>query len=265
MKHYYRIGEIVELYGVGPDSLRYYEKLGILKPHRGENNYRMYHIHDLWRLNVIRDLRELGFSMAQIQEYLEHRSLDSTEELLTRELSVIEKRMRALENLKSNIEDRLDVLKEIRTQPLGVIEQKYIGRRHCYTIPSGYQIDEEMDMLIKQLVNKDPNKLYIIGNNRIGSVIPLSSARAGNYRDYSQVFIIEKSGDEVIPEGIYLTVSYDGSCARNETYIPALLSYAEEHGLTPAGPILELLLADIHQTDDVQECRTELQILCETC
>ena len=46
---------------------------------------------------------------------------------------------------------------------------------------------------------------------------------------------------------------------------PALLSYAEEHGLTPAGPILELLLADIHQTDDVQECRTELQILCETC
>ena len=128
--------------------------------------------------------------------------------------------MRALENLKSNIEDRLDVLKEIRTQPLGVIEQKYIGRRHCYTIPSGYQIDEEMDMLIKQLVNKDPDKLYIIGNNRIGSVIPLSSARAGNYRDYSQVFIIEKSGDEVIPEGIYLTVSYDGSCARMKLTSP---------------------------------------------
>ena len=61
MKHYYRIGEISRLYGVGPDSLRYYEELGILKPHRGENNYRMYHIHDLWRLNVIRDLRSLDF------------------------------------------------------------------------------------------------------------------------------------------------------------------------------------------------------------
>ena len=36
MKHYYRIGEISRLYGVGPDSLRYYEELGILKPHRGE-------------------------------------------------------------------------------------------------------------------------------------------------------------------------------------------------------------------------------------
>lgn len=137
--------------------------------------------------------------------------------------------------MKSNIEDRLDVLKEIRTQPLGVIEQKYIGRRHCYTIPSGYQIDEEMDMLIKQLVNKDPDKLYIIGNNRIGSVIPLSSARAGNYRDYSQVFIIEKSGDEVIPEGIYLTVSYDGSCARRNLHprSPFLCRRTRAHARRP--------------------------------
>ena len=104
MKHYYRIGEISRLYGVGPDSLRYYEELGILKPHRGENNYRMYHIHDLWRLNVIRDLRELGFSMAQIQDYLQNRTLSSTEELLTRELSVIQERVNKLEELKANID-----------------------------------------------------------------------------------------------------------------------------------------------------------------
>ena len=142
MKHYYRIGEISRLYGVGPDSLRYYEELGILKPHRGENNYRMYHIHDLWRLNVIRDLRELGFSMAQIQDYLQNRTLSSTEELLTRELSVIQERVNKLEELKANIEDRLQVLEEIQSQPLGVIEQKELKARRCYTIPSGYQIDE---------------------------------------------------------------------------------------------------------------------------
>lgn len=264
MKHYYRIGEISKLYGISPDSLRYYEELGILKPHRSENNYRMYHIHDLWRLNVIRDLRALGFSMAQIQDYLEHRSLTSTEDLLARELSVIEEKIVALEELKSNIHDRLNTLREIRTQPLGVIEKKWIEERRCYLIPSGYQIDEEMDMLIKQLINKNPDRLYIIGNNRIGSIIPLSSAQAGNYRSYTKVFIIDKSGDEVIPKGTYLTVSYDGSCAQNETYIPAMLSYAKEHHLTPQGPVLELLLSDIHQTDDTQECRTELQLLCKT-
>ena len=124
MKHYYRIGEISKLYNIGPDSLRYYEELGILKPHRGENNYRMYHIHDLWRLNVIRDLRELGFSMERIKEYLNNRSLASTEELLKEELEIIEEKMRSLNDLKSNIEDRLDTLKDTRRQPLGIIEKK---------------------------------------------------------------------------------------------------------------------------------------------
>ena len=93
MKHYYRIGEISSLYNISSDSLRYYEELGILKPKRGENNYRMYHIHDIWRLNVIRDLRELGFSMERIREYLNNRSLAGTEALLQEELTVIEEKM----------------------------------------------------------------------------------------------------------------------------------------------------------------------------
>jgi len=70
MKKYFKIGEIAKLYHIGTDSLRYYEKLGILTPKRSENDYRLYSLHDIWRLNVIRDLRNLDFSMEQIKDYL---------------------------------------------------------------------------------------------------------------------------------------------------------------------------------------------------
>ncbi|MDY5986410.1 MerR family transcriptional regulator [Sporofaciens sp. SGI.106] len=262
MKHYYRIGEISRLYNIGPDSLRYYEELGILKPHRGENNYRMYHIHDLWRLNVIRDLRELGFSMEKIKDYLNNRSLASTKAMLQEELDVINNKMQALADLKANIEDRLETLHDTMTQPLGIIEKKELPVRHCHTIHSGYKIDVEMDLLIKQLLNKDKDKLYIIGNNRIGSVIPLESAKQGLCRHYTDVFIIDKDGRDTIPGGIYLTVSYRGDCAQNAEYIPALFRYADEQGLTPEGPVLELLWTDIHQTDEEEEHVTELQVRC---
>ena len=43
-KEYYKIGEISTLYGIGADSLRYYEEIGILKPRRDSNGYRMYSI-----------------------------------------------------------------------------------------------------------------------------------------------------------------------------------------------------------------------------
>ena len=41
MKDYYKINEIARLYGIGQDSLRYYERLGLLSPRRDTNGYRL--------------------------------------------------------------------------------------------------------------------------------------------------------------------------------------------------------------------------------
>lgn len=263
MKHFYKIGEISKLYHIGTDSLRYYEELGILKPERDQNQYRIYHLHDLWRLNVIRDLRELGFPMERIKDYLNHRNLQVTEELLKEELDVIEEKMKKFRALKENINDRLNTLSEIKNQPMGVIEEKKLASRHCYMIHSGYKVDVEMDMLIKQLLNKNQEKLYIIGNNKIGSVIPLQSAVEGNCRDYQSVFIIDKDGEEILKGGIYLTVCYKGDCAQNKMYFQRLVEYAKVHNLKLKGPFLELLWADVHQTENEEDHITEIQILCE--
>ena len=77
MKNYYKINEISKLYNIGVDSIRYYEELGILHPKRASNGYRQYTTNDIHRLNVIRDLRSLGFSMQSIKAYLENQSISS--------------------------------------------------------------------------------------------------------------------------------------------------------------------------------------------
>ena len=46
-KDTFKIGELSKLFDIGVDSIRYYEKVGILHPVRNdENNYRMYTIDD---------------------------------------------------------------------------------------------------------------------------------------------------------------------------------------------------------------------------
>ena len=47
MKDYYKIGEISEMYDMSRDSLMYYEKLGIIKPTREDNGYRLYNVSDI--------------------------------------------------------------------------------------------------------------------------------------------------------------------------------------------------------------------------
>ena len=262
MKKYYHIGEISKLYHIGTDSLRYYESLGILSPIRSEKGYRLYSLNDLWRLNVIRDLRSLGFSMEQIKTYLNNRTVHSTEQLLTDELSVITEKLNTLTNLKENVEERLRTVQEAILQPIGEIRKVHLKRRYCHVIHSPYKTDEEMDMLIKQLLNKDEDRLYIIGNNRIGSSIPMESIEKKLFYDYRNVFIIDRNGKEYIEEGNYLTVCYKGKNKQNAVYIPKLLQYANEHHLKPSGPIRELLWIDIHQSNNTEEHITELQVRC---
>ena len=62
-KDTFKIGELSKLFDIGVDSIRYYEKVGILHPVRNdENNYRMYTIDDVRRLALIRELLGLSFS-----------------------------------------------------------------------------------------------------------------------------------------------------------------------------------------------------------
>ena len=93
MKDYYKIGEISKIYGIGRDSLMYYEDIGILKPFRDKNGYRMYKLSDIWRLNLIKELRSLNFPMKKIKEYLDDRNIESTKEILNKEIILIDEKI----------------------------------------------------------------------------------------------------------------------------------------------------------------------------
>ena len=78
MKRYYKIGEIAALYSVSPDSLRYYEEIGLLTPRRDANGYRMYSVGDIRTLNVLRELRSIGFPMKDIKAHLKDFDVQQT-------------------------------------------------------------------------------------------------------------------------------------------------------------------------------------------
>lgn len=260
MKQFFKINEISKLYNIGPDSLRYYEKLGLLAPKRGKNNYRLYTLDDLWRLNIIRDLRRLGFPMEKIREYMDNRSVENTRKLLTEELDAIHQQIQELNRLQKNVEERLLTLSGAEDQTLLKIRLQTFPDRYCHTLDIPYHTDEEMDLLVKQLLNKNTENLYIISNHNIGSFLPLEEITNGQYENYSGVFIIDNSGEHCLRGGTYLTFTYAGDYHQNTTYIPELLNYADGHGLVPDGTLLELIWVDNHQSADIREHITELQL-----
>ena len=70
----YMISAVAELYQLHPQTLRLYERQGLLKPSRSEGNTRLYTPEDLERLEVILTLtREMGVNLAGIEVILNMR------------------------------------------------------------------------------------------------------------------------------------------------------------------------------------------------
>ena len=70
----YTISAVAELFDVHPQTLRLYEREGLLKPSRSEGNTRLYTDDDIERLEVILSLtRELGVNLAGVEIILNMR------------------------------------------------------------------------------------------------------------------------------------------------------------------------------------------------
>src|SRR5260370_41735167 len=67
----YMISAVAELYKLHPQTLRLYERVGLLKPSRSQGNTRLYTDSDLERLGVILTLaRDMGVNLAGLENIL---------------------------------------------------------------------------------------------------------------------------------------------------------------------------------------------------
>lgn len=67
------ISAVAELFDIHPQTLRLYEREGLLRPSRTEGNTRLYTDEDLKQLQTILNLRELGVNLAGVDIILDMR------------------------------------------------------------------------------------------------------------------------------------------------------------------------------------------------
>ncbi len=73
-KKYHHISHVARVYNVHPQTLRLYEREGLLKPSRSEGNTRLYSDGDLIQLELILNLtRDLGVNLAGVEVVLNMR------------------------------------------------------------------------------------------------------------------------------------------------------------------------------------------------
>ncbi len=253
-KDAYTIGEIARIYHIGTDTIRYYERKGLLKPVRGENGYCYYSGQSIWRMNVIRNLRGLGFSVDRIRDYFQNRTARTTEALLREELSLIDARLDQLTRLRQSVLGQLEDLQAVRDIPLDEIRRQDLPPRRAFAIYRDYSRDEETDLLMKQLAEHGGGQVGLTGNQRLAVLI--SPEREGEV--FRGVLLFDPRGDQELPGGAYLSIFYRGP-TQSRRYLDCLRDRARARGLELAPPFLEIIWQDIHTAADPEEFISEVQ------
>lgn len=108
-----QIGQAAESTGVPPKTLRYYEDIGLIAPERTESGYRLYSASMLERIRFVIKAKQLGFTLNEIADVLalkddETEPCDHVSSLIEYRLADIEERLRALNQLKVELESVRD-------------------------------------------------------------------------------------------------------------------------------------------------------------
>ncbi|PJG59129.1 Zn(2+)-responsive transcriptional regulator [Aeromonas cavernicola] len=108
----YRIGELAKVCGVKADTLRFYEKNGLIAPSvRNESGYRLYSEQDKRRLEFIIRAKSVGFSLADIGELLDldtHKAKVTCQEVKAvadSKLAQVEQKLSELSRFRDNLRE----------------------------------------------------------------------------------------------------------------------------------------------------------------
>lgn len=104
-----KIGELASATGTKVETVRYYEKIGLLPPPaRTSANYRAYGAEHLARLSFIRRARDLGFTLEAVRELLtlsddKTQSCEAVDGIARVHLTEIDRKVRDLKALRSEL------------------------------------------------------------------------------------------------------------------------------------------------------------------
>ncbi len=66
-----QIGEVAERIGLSLRTIRYYEEVGLIRPSaRSQGGFRLYTDYDVSRLQLVKDMKPLGFSLDEMRDLL---------------------------------------------------------------------------------------------------------------------------------------------------------------------------------------------------
>lgn len=256
------IGQMAQLNHVSEQTLRYYDKLGLLKPNEvdKETGYRFYSIKQSARLDMIQYMKSLGMSLKDIKKQLRNCDIGMIKSILEQKSRQIDEQMEALKFQKRAVEraivnyDRYEA-----SPPDGTIVLEYIGKRRVYSFKTdinfyeyGLEVYEELlRNLKKDLKDRGLPQIYFCN---AGNIVSYKNILERKFISTELFVFIDSEyvpADLItnIPANTYLCI-YCNKFDKEIAYAKRLLDEIDRCNYTIIGDYICEVIADLPDYDD---------------
>ena len=110
-----KIAEVSEKFGLSVDTLRYYERIGLIPPvHRNNGGIRDYDELDLRRVDFIKCMRGAGLPVEVLIEYMElvqqgDKTIEARKEILVEQRNLVAARLEEMQKTLERLNYKIDV------------------------------------------------------------------------------------------------------------------------------------------------------------
>lgn len=246
------IGKVASLYDITVQTLRHYDKIGLFRPEviNPDTGYRYYTVPQLRQLEYILFLRQLHFSLPEIQQAMD--ALRRGGELS----DILESRNRTLEDEIQKLQAMRDVIhsvsymEQIQPEPLGKICIQVCSPPRSFLvrqIEPLHVADPAFALRLlehrKALLGKMPP---IQTDYSFGATVSLSSCRDTGDLCYTGILLdpgpygaAPPPGLVEFPEGYYASIRFHRNVTRPEEAYRTLIGFLEDHCFRADDTILE--------------------------
>lgn len=259
------ITEMARRRGITTETLRHYDRIGLVKP-AAKNQYgvRYYSLRQAEQLETIKELTQIGLSLQEIGDYLQHRTVATSYQLLVKQEAAYRAQLARDRLLLRLVTARRKLIEEVQNQegpeqprlrPFG--ERRFLRGPVAKDEPSlgaaSMELEERLKGTIPTLPAYATAQYAGLVNRQAGD----PAAEILFLLDPDQ----EVPDSETLPAGDYLCLTSHAGFWERDDALAELTSYAGQHRLQLADQGLLISRIDYSITDDPAERVVEYQFL----
>ncbi len=241
------IGQMAKINAVTIQTLRLYDREGLLKPLIVDENtgYRYYHINQSARLDMIQYMKDYGLTLRKIKDHIKFKNVEDTVEFLKKRYVEIDQEIQDLKYNQKEIGRALENYQRYENLPKNhQIFIEYVGERYIFKHQSeknyfdqdGYGYELLLHELKKALISM---KLPLTYYRNVGTIMRKENIKPGNLLSNEAFVLVDdnfRDNEDVerIPPGMYISMC-SGDLYEEMELAERLIAEIEKRDLEIAG------------------------------